>query len=109
MFSKLSLLASSLLVVSCQAQGIYPLPPSGTANLCCATVGSSSNTIIQNVAATVGVDLSAIPVCGCGPSLIGVTCVPITVAAPTCSNTAVNCNVNPLGNGQINFGCVPIP
>ncbi|KAJ7206367.1 hypothetical protein GGX14DRAFT_397173 [Mycena pura] len=90
MFSKLSLLATSLLLVSCQAQ-FWPPAPSGTVNLCCVEVGYSSDPIIAAIANILGVDISGIP------GELAVDCVPITAFSTTCSNTAVNCNVNQLG------------
>ncbi|KAJ7214962.1 hydrophobin-3 [Mycena pura] len=100
MFSKLSLLATSLLVTLAVAN--YPPPPAGTANQCCGTVANNKNPVVTAVAAAVGVDLSGIL------GNIGVNCNPITVLGNTCSQTAVNCNANQLGKGLINVGCVPI-
>ncbi|KAJ7206368.1 hypothetical protein GGX14DRAFT_397174 [Mycena pura] len=107
MFSKLSLLATSLLVVSCVALGPpYPPAPSGTVNMCCAFVGDNSNIIIQAIASIEGVDITALP------GLFAANCVPITSATQICSNTAVNCNINQLGacGGPVslNFLCVLI-
>ncbi|KAJ7227014.1 hypothetical protein GGX14DRAFT_627832 [Mycena pura] len=100
MLSKLSLLATSLLVTVAVAN--YPPAPPGTINQCCATVGSKSNPVIAELAALLGVDISGIL------SNLGVGCTPITVLGNTCSNTAVNCNADQLGHGLINIGCVPI-
>lgn len=76
MFPKLSLLATSLMVVSCLVQrgtaatadimlqtlavANYPPPPSGTTNQCCKTVGTNTNPVISAVAALIGVDISDI-------------------------------------------------
>ncbi|KAJ7198120.1 hypothetical protein GGX14DRAFT_573676 [Mycena pura] len=79
-------------------------PPPGTTDLCCSTVGTNSNPTISALAKLLGVDISDVL------GNIGVGCTVLTDLGNTCStgNTAVNCDSNPLGDGLIDVGCVPI-
>ncbi|KAJ7208586.1 hypothetical protein GGX14DRAFT_566803 [Mycena pura] len=105
MFSKLSLIAASLLVTL--AAAAPPPPPLGTQNLCCIVVANKSNPVVQGIAVGASVDLSMIP----SDMMLGAECTLLTVLGNTCSNTPVNCDSNQLGAqpaGLINLGCVPI-
>ncbi|KAJ7205400.1 hypothetical protein GGX14DRAFT_397542 [Mycena pura] len=120
MFSKLSILATSLMVTLAVAN--YPAPPTGTTNQCCSYVATSIlDAIVVAIAPLIGVNPLTLL------SNIGVGCTNINIlsnqwydsAHPVAvlpaddilcsSNTAVNCQTVQQGSPPlISSGCVPI-
>ncbi|KAJ7916162.1 fungal hydrophobin [Mycena leptocephala] len=100
MFSKLSVVVTSVLITFAAAIPTYP-PPSSTGPQCCQSVESSSNTGVASLLGLLGVIVNGVNV------PIGLNCSPITIAGNNCGGQTVNCNSAAAG-GLINIGCVPI-
>ncbi|KAJ7469627.1 hypothetical protein FB451DRAFT_1400455 [Mycena latifolia] len=104
MFSKLSILATSVLI-TLAAAAPWDTPPvtPPTSNQCCSSVQSSSNSAVSAVAALLGLDLSGLNV------PIGLGCSPITVIGNNCGGTTVTCDAPEKEWGTlIAINCLPI-
>ncbi|KAJ6453956.1 hydrophobin 2 [Mycena sanguinolenta] len=106
MFSKLTLVAASVLITLAAAipNGTPPPPVTPpTSNQCCASVVPASSSAASLVAAVLGLDLSGILVD------VGLSCSPITVLGNNCGGTTVTCDApeNEWG-GLIAINCIPI-
>ncbi|KAJ7469634.1 POH2 hydrophobin [Mycena latifolia] len=107
MFSKLSILATSVLITLAAAipNGTPPPPVTPpTSNQCCSSVqSSSSDSAVAAVAALLGLDLSGLAV------PIGLGCSPITVIGDNCGGTEVTCDApEKEWGGLIAINCIPI-
>ncbi|KAJ7469673.1 hydrophobin [Mycena latifolia] len=106
MFSKLSILATSVLITLAAAipNGTPPPPVTPpTSNQCCASVQSASSSDASLVAAVLGLDLSGILVD------VGLSCSPITVIGNNCGGTTVTCDApEEEWGGLIAINCIPI-
>ncbi|KAJ6489873.1 hydrophobin [Mycena sanguinolenta] len=106
MFSKLSLVAVSVLITLAAAipNGTPPPPVTPpTSNQCCASVVPASNGAASLVAAILGLDLSGILVD------VGLSCSPITVLGNNCGGTTVTCDApEKEWGGLIAINCIPI-
>ncbi|KAJ7898587.1 fungal hydrophobin [Mycena olivaceomarginata] len=106
MFSKLSLVAASVLITLAAAiPGGTPPPPvtPPTSPQCCTSVESSTSSAVSAVAALLGLDLTGINV------PIGLGCSPITVVGNNCGSTTVNCDApEEEWGGLIAINCLPI-
>ncbi|KAJ7898582.1 fungal hydrophobin [Mycena olivaceomarginata] len=104
MFSKLSVVAASVLITLAAAipNGTPPVTPP-TSPQCCASVVSSLSGAASAVAALVGLDLTGLDV------PIGLSCSPITVVGNNCGSTTVNCDApEKEWGGLIAINCLPI-
>ncbi|KAF7349899.1 Hydrophobin 2 [Mycena venus] len=105
MFSKLSVVATTVLITLAAAIPNSPPPPvtPPTSNQCCASTVSSTSTVASLVAALVGIDLSGLNV------PIGLSCSPITVIGNNCGGTTVTCDApEKEWGGLIAINCLPI-
>ncbi|KAF7326468.1 Hydrophobin 2 [Mycena sanguinolenta] len=105
MFSKLSVVAVSVLVTLAAAMpgGTKPPVTTPTSNQCCSSVESSSSNAVGLVAALLGLDLSGLDV------PIGLSCSPITVLGNNCGGTEVTCDApEKEWGGLIAINCIPI-
>ncbi|KAJ7469620.1 fungal hydrophobin [Mycena latifolia] len=104
MFSKLSVVVTSVLITL--AAAIPTTTPPVTApssNQCCSSVQSSSSSAVSAVAALLGLDLSGLNV------PIGLGCSPITVIGNNCGGTSVTCDAPEKEWGTlIAINCIPI-
>ncbi|KAJ7191613.1 hypothetical protein GGX14DRAFT_578778 [Mycena pura] len=91
MFSKLSLLATSFLVVRCIAQG--------TVDLCCESLLHSSDPELATILALLGLSPDIL-------GDVGIGCTPLFAFGPPCSGMAVTCSGVEIGS-LIYFDCVP--
>ncbi|KAJ7834352.1 fungal hydrophobin [Mycena olivaceomarginata] len=96
MFSKISVVVTSVLITLAAATGTPPPP-------CCNSIESSSSSAASLVAAVVGLDLTGLNV------PVGLSCSPITVIGNNCGGTEVVCDApqNSWG-GLIAINCIPI-
>ncbi|KAJ7457557.1 hydrophobin 2 [Mycena galericulata] len=104
MFSKLSVVATSVLITLAAATP-WTTPPvtPPTSNQCCNSVESSSSSVVSTVAALLGLDLSGLDV------PIGLSCSPITVLGNNCGGTTVVCDSpDQEWGGLIAINCLPI-
>ncbi|KAJ7128330.1 hypothetical protein C8R44DRAFT_873058 [Mycena epipterygia] len=104
MFSKLSIVATSVLITLAAAMP-WTTPPvtSPTSSQCCSSVQSSSSSSVAAVAALLGLDLSGLNV------PVGLGCSPITVIGNNCGGTTVNCDAPEQEWGTlIAINCIPI-
>ncbi|KAJ7128583.1 hypothetical protein C8R44DRAFT_979230 [Mycena epipterygia] len=104
MFSKLSIVATSVLITLAAAIP-WTTPPvtPPTSNQCCTSVQSSSSTSVSSVAALLGLDLSGLNV------PVGLGCSPITVIGNNCGGTTVTCDAPEQAWGSlIAINCIPI-
>ncbi|KAJ7457555.1 hydrophobin 2 [Mycena galericulata] len=104
MFSKLSVVATSVLITLAAATpwSTPPVTPPSS-NQCCNSVESSSSSAVSAVAALLGLDLSGLDV------PIGLSCSPITVIGNNCGGTTVTCDApEEEWNGLIAINCIPI-
>ncbi|KAJ7128647.1 hypothetical protein C8R44DRAFT_851004 [Mycena epipterygia] len=104
MFSKLSIVATSVLITLAAAIP-WTTPPvtPPTSNQCCSSVQSSSSSAVAAVAAGLGLDLSGLNV------PVGLGCSPITVIGNNCGGTTVTCDAPQEAWGSlIAINCIPI-
>ncbi|KAJ7076585.1 fungal hydrophobin [Mycena belliarum] len=102
MFSKLSVVVTTVLITLAAAVPAPNTTPP-TSVQCCSSVQSSSSTAVSAIAALLGLDLSGLNV------PIGLGCSPITVIGNNCGGTTVTCDApqNSFG-GLIAINCIPI-
>ncbi|KAJ7912723.1 hypothetical protein B0H13DRAFT_1874565 [Mycena leptocephala] len=122
MFSKISVIVTSVLIVRIQlstcfhltdlhfisdpccrhALGHSPVTPP-TSPQCCNSVVSSSSAAASGVAALLGLDLTGLNV------PVGLSCSPITVVGNNCGSTSVTCDApDQEWGGLIAINCIPI-
>ncbi|KAJ7128502.1 hypothetical protein C8R44DRAFT_873219 [Mycena epipterygia] len=104
MFSKLSIIATSVLITLAAAMP-WTTPPvtTPTSSQCCSSVQSSSSSSVAAVAALLGLDLSGLDV------PVGLGCSPITVIGNNCGGTSVTCDAPEQAWGSlIAINCIPI-
>ncbi|KAJ7128603.1 hypothetical protein C8R44DRAFT_732929 [Mycena epipterygia] len=104
MFSKLSIVTTSVLITLAAAIP-WTTPPvtPPTSNQCCTSVQSSSSSSVSSVAALLGLDLSGLNV------PVGLGCSPITVIGNNCGGTTVTCDAPEQAWGSlIAINCIPI-
>ncbi|KAJ7128624.1 hypothetical protein C8R44DRAFT_850995 [Mycena epipterygia] len=104
MFSKLSIVATSVLITLAAAMP-WTTPPvtPPTSNQCCSSVQSSSSSAVAAVAAGLGLNLSGLDV------PVGLGCSPITVIGNNCGGTSVTCDAPQEAWGSlIAINCIPI-
>ncbi|KAJ7128319.1 hypothetical protein C8R44DRAFT_732658 [Mycena epipterygia] len=104
MFSKLSIISTSVLITLAAAMP-WTTPPvtPPTSTQCCSSVQSSSSSSVSAVAALLGLDLSGLNV------PVGLGCSPITVIGNNCGGTTVNCDAPEQEWGSlIAINCIPI-
>ncbi|KAJ7128482.1 hypothetical protein C8R44DRAFT_873198 [Mycena epipterygia] len=104
MFSKLSIIATSVLITLAAAMP-WTTPPvtTPTSSQCCSSVQSSSSSSVSAVAALLGLDLSGLNV------PVGLGCSPITVIGNNCGGTSVTCDAPEQAWGSlIAINCIPI-
>ncbi|KAJ7128489.1 hypothetical protein C8R44DRAFT_732832 [Mycena epipterygia] len=104
MFSKLSIIATSVLITLAAAMP-WTTPPvtTPTSSQCCSSVQSSSSSSVSAVAALLGLDLSGLDV------PVGLGCSPITVIGNNCGGTSVTCDAPEQAWGSlIAINCIPI-
>ncbi|KAJ7501510.1 hydrophobin 2 [Mycena galericulata] len=105
MFSKLSLVATSVLITLAAATPWTTPPPvtPPTSDQCCDSVASSSSAPASAVAALLGLDLTGLDV------PVGLSCSAITVVGNNCRGTTVTCDApEEEWNGLIAINCIPI-
>ncbi|KAJ7457537.1 hydrophobin 2 [Mycena galericulata] len=105
MFSKLSLVATSVLITLAAATPWTTPPPvtPPTSDQCCDSVASSSSAPASAVAALLGLDLTGLDV------PVGLSCSAITVVGNNCGGTTVTCDApEEEWNGLIAINCIPI-
>ncbi|KAJ7113215.1 hypothetical protein C8R44DRAFT_882220 [Mycena epipterygia] len=104
MFSKLSLIATSVLITLAAASP-WTTPPvtPPTSPQCCSSVQLSSSSEASDVADLLGLDLSGLLV------FVGLSCTPITVIGINCGGTSVICDApDAEWGGLIAINCLPI-
>ncbi|KAJ7610417.1 fungal hydrophobin [Roridomyces roridus] len=106
MFSKLSIVATSVLITLAAASPwtttISSVPPP-TSDQCCDSVVSSTSTAASGVLALVGLDLDGLDI------PVGLSCSPITVIGNNCGGTQVTCDAPAAEWGNlIAINCIPI-
>ncbi|KAF7336036.1 Hydrophobin 2 [Mycena sanguinolenta] len=105
MFSKLSVVCTSVLITLAAAMpgGTTPPVTTPTSNQCCNSVVSSTSSAASVVAALLGLDLTGLNV------PIGLSCSPITVLGNNCGGTSVTCDApDQEWGGLIAINCIPI-
>ncbi|KAJ7620035.1 hypothetical protein B0H17DRAFT_1219653 [Mycena rosella] len=104
MFSKISVVVTSVLITLAATTGTPPPPVTcPTSPQCCNSVASSSSSAASLVAATVGLDLTGLNV------PVGLSCSPITVIGNNCGGTEVVCDAPQSSwGGLIAINCIPI-
>ncbi|KAJ7477343.1 fungal hydrophobin [Mycena latifolia] len=104
MFSKISVLVTSVLITLAVATGTPPPPVTcPTSPQCCNSVTSSNSDAASLVAAVVGLDLTGLDV------PVGLGCSPITILGNNCGGTTVVCNAPQSSWGTlIAINCIPI-
>ncbi|KAF7360977.1 Hydrophobin 2 [Mycena sanguinolenta] len=101
MFSKLSVVVTSVLITLAAATTIPVTPP--TSDQCCASVVDSSSTAAGAVLAELGIDLGDITV------PVGLSCSPITVLGNNCGGVTTRCDAPEIvWGGLIAINCIPI-
>ncbi|KAJ7469694.1 hydrophobin [Mycena latifolia] len=104
MFSKLSVVVTSVLITLAAAtpNTTPPVTPP-TSQQCCTSVQSSSSSAVSAVAALLGLDLSGLNV------PIGLGCSAITAVGNNCGSTSVTCDApDKEWGGLIAINCIPI-
>ncbi|KAJ7612627.1 hydrophobin 2 [Roridomyces roridus] len=106
MFSKLSILTTSVLITLAAASPwtttISSVPPP-TSDQCCSSVESSKTSAASAVLALLGIDLNGLDV------PVGLSCSPITVIGNNCGGTQVTCDAPAAEwNNLIAINCIPI-
>ncbi|KAJ7501512.1 hydrophobin [Mycena galericulata] len=104
MFSKLSIVATSVLITLAAATP-WTTPPvtPPTSDQCCDSVVSPSSSAASAVAATLGLSLTGLDV------PVGLSCSPITVIGDDCAGTTVTCDAPEVEwGGLIAINCIPI-
>ncbi|KAJ7873761.1 hydrophobin [Mycena leptocephala] len=107
MFSKLSIVVTSVLITLAAAMPNGSPPPPvtpPTSPQCCASVVPASSSAASAVAALVGLDLTGVLVD------VGLSCSPITVIGNNCGSTTVTCDAPRRSGvrGLIAINCIPI-
>ncbi|KAJ7454149.1 fungal hydrophobin [Mycena latifolia] len=104
MFSKLSVVVTSVLITLAAAIPTTTPPVTPPSSLqCCTSVQSSSSTSAAAVAALLGLDLSGLNV------PVGLGCSPITLIGNNCGGTTVTCDAPAQEWGAlIAINCIPI-
>ncbi|KAJ7209076.1 fungal hydrophobin [Mycena haematopus] len=103
MFTKLSIVVTSVLITLAAAipNSIPVTTPSS--DQCCASVVDSSSTAAGAVLATLGIDLGDIDV------PVGLSCSPITVIGNNCGGITTRCDAPEIEwGGLIAINCIPI-
>ncbi|KAJ7128496.1 hypothetical protein C8R44DRAFT_778070 [Mycena epipterygia] len=103
MFSKLSVVVTSVLITLAAAiPTTVPVTPP-TSDQCCASVVDSSSTDAGKVLSVLGIDLGDITV------PVGLTCSPITVVGNSCGGVTTRCDAPEIEwGGLIAINCIPI-
>ncbi|KAJ7692271.1 hypothetical protein B0H17DRAFT_1200607 [Mycena rosella] len=103
MFSKLSIVVTSVLITLAAAiPTTVPVTPP-TSDQCCASVVDSSSTAAGKVLGLLGIDLGDITV------PVGLTCSPITVIGNSCGGVTTRCDAPEIEwGGLIAINCIPI-
>ncbi|KAJ6453967.1 fungal hydrophobin [Mycena sanguinolenta] len=103
MFSKLSVVVTSVLITLAAAiPTTIPVTPP-TSDQCCASVVDSSSTAAGVVLAQLGIDLGDIDV------PVGLSCSPITVLGNNCGGVTTRCDAPEIEwGGLIAINCIPI-
>ncbi|KAJ7612626.1 hydrophobin 2 [Roridomyces roridus] len=106
MFSKLSILTTSVLITLAAASPwtttISSVPPP-TSDQCCSSVESSNSDAASKVLALLGIDLNGLDV------PVGLSCSPITVIGNNCGGTTVTCDAPAAEwDNLIAINCIPI-
>ncbi|KAJ7340627.1 POH2 hydrophobin [Mycena albidolilacea] len=104
MFSKLSVIVTSVLITLAAAMptSTPPVTPP-TSPQCCSSVQSSNSNAASAVAALLGLDLTGLNV------PVGLGCSPITVIGNNCGGTTVKCDAPQQEWGTlIAINCIPI-
>ncbi|KAJ7190594.1 hypothetical protein B0H12DRAFT_1137830 [Mycena haematopus] len=100
MFSKLSVVVASVLITLAAAiPNDTPTPP--TVDQCCSSVQSSTSSVVSELAALLGIDLTGLNI------PVGLGCSPITIIGNNCGGTTVVCDA-PQAGGLISLNCIPI-
>ncbi|KAJ7469687.1 hypothetical protein FB451DRAFT_1400515 [Mycena latifolia] len=104
MFSKLSVVVTSVLITLAAAiPTTTPPVTTPSSNQCCTSVQSSNSDAVSAVAALLGLNLSGLGV------PIGLGCSPITVIGNNCGGTSVTCDAPEKQWGSlIAINCIPI-
>jgi len=103
MFSKLSVVVTSVLITLAAAiPTTIPVTPP-TSDQCCASVVDSSSTAAGSVLAGLGIDLGDVDV------PVGLSCSPITVVGSNCGGVTTRCDAPEIEwGGLIAINCIPI-
>ncbi|KAJ7128605.1 hypothetical protein C8R44DRAFT_778311 [Mycena epipterygia] len=103
MFSKLSVVVTSVLITLAVAiPTTTPVTPP-TSDQCCSSVVDSSSTVAGKVLGLLGIDLGDITV------PVGLTCSPITVLGNSCGGVTTRCDAPEIEwGGLIAINCIPI-
>ncbi|KAJ7610406.1 hydrophobin 2 [Roridomyces roridus] len=106
MFSKLSIVATSVLITLAAASPwtttISSVPPP-TSDQCCTSVESSNSDAASAVLALLGIDLNGLVV------PVGLSCSPITVIGNNCGGTTVTCDApDAEWDNLIAINCIPV-
>ncbi|KAJ7449492.1 fungal hydrophobin [Mycena galericulata] len=103
MFSKLSVVVTSVLITLAAAiPTVTPVTPP-TSDQCCQSVVSSSSTAAGQVLSVLGIDLGDITV------PVGLSCSPITVLGNSCGGVTTRCDAPEIEwGGLIAINCIPI-
>ncbi|KAJ6615765.1 hypothetical protein B0H10DRAFT_2039551 [Mycena sp. CBHHK59/15] len=102
MFSKLSVIVTSVLATLAAATTVPPVTPPDSPQ-CCNSVVPSSSSAASAVAAILGLDVSGLNV------PVGLSCSPITVIGNNCGGTTVTCDAPAVEWGSlIAINCIPI-
>ncbi|KAJ7834997.1 fungal hydrophobin [Mycena olivaceomarginata] len=104
MFSKISVVVTSVLITLAAATGTPPPPVTcPTSPRCCSSVQDSNSSAASAVAALLGLDLTGLNV------PVGLSCSPITVIGNNCGGTTVVCDAPQNSWGAlIAINCIPI-
>ncbi|KAJ7659025.1 fungal hydrophobin [Mycena polygramma] len=103
MFSKLSLVATSLLITLAAAIPTAVPVTHPTSNQCCQSVVDSSSTAAGKVLGLLGIDLGEITI------PVGLDCSPITVLGNDCGGITTRCDAPEIEwAGLIAINCIPI-
>ncbi|KAK7018328.1 hydrophobin 2 [Favolaschia claudopus] len=101
MFSKLSVVVTSVLTTLAAATTIPVTPPNS--DQCCQSVVDSSSTAAGLVLGPLGIDLGDITV------PVGLSCSPITVLGNNCGGVTTRCDAPEIEwGGLIAINCIPI-
>ncbi|KAJ6546245.1 fungal hydrophobin [Mycena vulgaris] len=103
MFSKLSVVVTSVLITLAAAiPNTVPVTPP-TSDQCCSSVVDSSSTAVGKVLGLLGIDLGDITI------PVGLDCSPITIIGNNCGGITTRCDVPEIEwAGLIAINCIPI-